>query len=140
MHVHAVEPAELVLPVGQAVQLVAPAVRPYVLAGQTGVCSPNDTGGGVKESSIVPSVHVSPLGRPGGLFFFFVSTCAHEAGAGAGAEEASVAGAGRRVGSACAAGRARGAGARLRGAERASRARCVRNKTGRRDDDDGQKG
>ena len=35
MQVHAVEPAELVLPVGQAVQLVAPAVRPYVLAGHT---------------------------------------------------------------------------------------------------------
>ena len=120
--VHVVDPDALVLPVGQAVQEVAPGTVLYVFAeqarrsyekhdGRNRPVAPSQTG---RASWVAEIARVGPR------------TGAREREARAGGVVASVAGARGRVGTARAGGRARSTTAGLGGAEGAGQACCKR--------------
>ena len=118
VQVHAVAPAELVLPAGQAVQVAEPAFTLYVLALQTEIIE------GAKERTRPTHVLVCLVSRLLNLGSFRSDrrTCAHERRAAAGLGVASGAGARRGVCSARAVARAGRAGAGLGRAVRSSNA------------------
>ena len=118
VQVHAVAPAALVLPAGQAVQVAEPAFTLYVLALQTEIIE------GVKERTRPTHVLVFLVSRLLNLGSFRSDrrTCAHERRAAAGLGVASGAGARRGVCSARAVARAGRAGAGLGRAVRSSNA------------------